>query len=126
MKPIQLNYLTSRNSDPATSKEAGKRIAIRAGSQRALILAAYFYYRELTDYEAGQVTSFGDPLKFPNCCYWKRCSELRQAGFIEPTGHTRLSPAGQYQQVCRITEAGIKVVAEILRKEAEDEQNNPR
>ncbi len=62
----------------------------------------------LTDEEAGTVTGLADS---PRCCYWKRCSELRQAGYISPTGGARASTAGELQQVCRITEAGMAVLA---------------
>lgn len=126
---IQLDFPTARRDDPATSKKAGKEITVRAGSQRAKILAAYIY-GPFTDYEAGQRSGYGDPARYPNCCYWKRCSELRQAGFIEVTGETRRSPAGQLQQICRLTEAGRNKIMEIskdlLLAEAEHEQNDPR
>jgi hypothetical protein len=49
----------------------------------------------------------------PKCCYWKRCSELRQAGYIKPTGETRVSSAGVEQQVCRITIEGRQVLNTI-------------
>jgi hypothetical protein len=85
-----------------TSKRAARNIAPRTGSQRRTLLEAYAD-GPLTDEEAGQWTGLAD---LPRCCYWKRCSELRQAGWIAPTGETRLSTAGERQQVCEITLTG--------------------
>ena len=106
---IQLTFPVARNTDPATSKAAGKSIAITSGSQRAIILQAYLS-GDYTDDEIGVLTGYADQQLHPNCNYWKRCSELRQAGYIETTGDTRLSRANKLQQVCRITDAGRLVL----------------
>lgn len=103
---IQLSYPAARNTDPATSKQAANNLPIRGGTQRAKILSAYLD-GAYTDDEIGQITGLAS---LPNCCYWKRCSELRQAGYIEPTGQTRPSRVNKLQQVCRITEAGRDVL----------------
>ena len=91
-----------RLTDPATSKKAGEHAKIRSGSQRHQLLRMYAEHGGLTDEEAGDLSG----LRRPGVCYWKRCSELRQQGYIEPTGATRESSVGEYQQVCRVTEAG--------------------
>lgn len=96
-------WLGVRRNNGATSGAGAKAITVRAGTQRAQLLKMYLNY-ELTDEEAGRMSGLAD---MPNCCYWKRCSELRQAGYIEPTGETRLSSAGVPQQVCRITAEGL-------------------
>jgi hypothetical protein len=102
-------WLGVRRNNGATSKAGAKDITVRAGSQRALVL---FWYsiQELTDDEAGRWSGLA---KRPKCCYWKRCSELRQAGYIEPTGETRVSLAGVEQQVCRITYQGKQALVAI-------------
>lgn len=104
---LQNGWLGVRNGDGATSRAALPNLAVRAGSQRAHLLAEYAEHDGLTDEEAGLVSGLAD---YPRCCYWKRCSELRQAGFIRPTGETRLSTAGEAQQVCAITQAGREVL----------------
>lgn len=103
----QNGWLGVRARDPHTSAAGAKSLAVHAGSQRALIL---FWYsiQSLTDEEAGRWSGLA---KRPKCCYWKRCSELRQAGYIKPTGETRVSLAGVVQQVCAITEAGLDALA---------------
>ena len=93
-------WLSSGNSP--TSKRAARHVAPRTGSQRRTLLEAYAD-GPLTDEEAGLWTGLADR---PRCCYWKRCSELRQAGWIAPTGETRPSTAGEQQQVCQITLLG--------------------
>ena len=102
-------WLGVRRNNGATSKAGAKDITVRAGSQRALVL---FWYsiQALTDDEAGRWSGLA---KRPKCCYWKRCSELRQAGYIEPTGETRVSLAGVEQQVCRITDQGMRALEAI-------------
>ena len=102
-------WLGVRNSDPTTSKRATKEISVRAGSQRHRLLACYAT-RSMTDEEAGRESGLAE---MPRCCYWKRCSELRQAGLIRPTWETRLSSAGVQQQVCCITPAGFQALAAL-------------
>jgi hypothetical protein len=101
-------WLGTRDTDPDTSRAATRSLGVRAGSQRHTLLQAYATATGgLTDEEAGTVTGLADT---PRCCYWKRCSELRQAGYIAPTGGARASTAGEMQQVCAITETGMKVL----------------
>jgi hypothetical protein len=103
-------WLGVRRNDGATSTGGAKAMTVRAGSQRAKLLATYFAEQYLTDEEAGHASGLAS---LPKCCYWKRCSELRQAGYIKPNGKTRVSSAGVEQQVCHITAEGIQVLATI-------------
>lgn len=103
-------WLGVRSNDTATSRAPLRAVSIRSGSQRAHLLAEYAEHDGLTDEEAGRVSGLAD---YPRCCYWKRCSELRQAGLIRPTGETRLSTAGEAQQVCAITQAGREALSEL-------------
>jgi hypothetical protein len=101
-------WLATRATDPTTSQSGARSLTVRAGSQRYRLLQQYAVTAGMTDEEAGNATGLADS---PRCCYWKRCSELRQAGYIAPTGATRLSTAGEAQQVCQITDAGRTVLA---------------
>ena len=101
-------WLGVRREDSATSGAGAKAMTVRAGSQRAKLLTAYYIHDNLTDEQAGETSGLS---ALPKCCYWKRCSELRQAGYIAPTGETRVSTAGVEQQVCAITDDGINVLA---------------
>jgi hypothetical protein len=96
--PVRANAST-------TTRKAAQSVAPRAGSQRHRLLEQYWLHDELTDEEAGQASG----LRTPGCAYWMRCSELRQQGFIEPTGRTRTSTAGEQQNVCRITDEGRRI-----------------
>lgn len=92
----------SRRSDPDTSAAGGDSVAYRAGSQKARLLREYAVSLDLTDEEAAGAAGLS-----MRSCWWKRCSELRQDGMIEPVpGAKRLGTAGDYQMVCRITDAG--------------------
>jgi hypothetical protein len=104
-------WLGVRRNDGATSGAGAKAMTVRAGSQRAKLLTAYYVHDDLTDEEAGRASGLS---AMPKCCYWKRCSELRQAGYIAITGDTRVSTAGVEQQVCAITYAGIQTLAGIV------------
>lgn len=97
-----------RKTDPNTSKAGASSIAMRAGSQRHTLLSVYADAIDgLTDEEAGINSGLANK---PKCCYWKRCSELRQAGYIAVTGLTRASTVKEQQQVCIITQKGLEAL----------------
>lgn len=102
-------WLGVRANDPETSTKAAQNLSVRAGSQRALLLSRYAV-ADMTDEEAGHASGLA---MLPKCCYWKRCSELRQAGYIAPTGEVRHSSVGSDQQVCEITQAGRDILGSI-------------
>jgi hypothetical protein len=85
-----------RKNDPVTSMKGARDVAPRAGSQKALLLEQYrlAYPGGLTDEEAAAAAGL-------HTGAWKRCSDLRNADLIEPTGETRKSSAGSEAMVCR-------------------------
>lgn len=105
--------IPSRSTDPDTSR-AAEPVKVRAGTQRAILLEAFSWAERfrfgigkdalpgLTDEQAMQyahgVSASSE--------YAKRCSELREGGFIEPTGETRTGAAGAQRIVSRITDKG--------------------
>jgi hypothetical protein len=94
--------IPARATDPGTSHKATANIQIKAGTQRTLLLQAFDGLQDATDEEAmenAQGVSASSE-------YAKRCSELREAGYIEPTGDERPGNSGQARIVCRITDAG--------------------
>lgn len=105
----QLTLPNARNTDPDTSHLAGANLP-NAHTQRAKLLQAYKIGLGLTDEEATSAAGLYGVAK----CPWKRCLELRQLGYIQTTGETRASTAGRLQNVCVITEAGIKALSEII------------
>jgi hypothetical protein len=100
-----------RSTDPATSKQGARDVLPRRGSQQWQLLEVYSSFRVLglTDEEAGRHSRLA---LNPRCCYWKRCSELRQKGLIEDTGDTRISSAGSAMRVCRLTAKGSELLQE--------------
>jgi hypothetical protein len=107
----------ARHTDPATSHDGARSVTVRAGSQKARLLAQYAAAAQawldgvalipgLTDDEA----AIGAYLT--HTCYWKRCSEMREDGLIADTGRTRPGPLhGEARMVCVITDAGLAVIA---------------
>ena len=93
-------HALARATDPGTSKAGARDVAIRAGSQKARLLRAYELAgaHGLTDEEAGYVA------RMDHTGYLKRCSELRAAGLIVPTGEQRLARSGSMQAVHALAE----------------------
>ena len=82
-------------------------VRIRAGSQRWDLLRQYVEHGPLTNEQAGDLSGLSEK---KSCCYWKRCSELLEAGLIEDTGEERRSEVGEMQRVCRVTAKGMAVI----------------
>jgi hypothetical protein len=82
-------------------------VRVRAGSQRWDLLRQYVEHGPLTNEQAGDLSGLS---KKKSCCYWKRCSELLVAGYIEDTGEERRSEVGEMQRVCRVTAKGRAVI----------------
>ena len=92
----QMDFFTPlyRPSDPETSrfKPVGR------ASQCHELLKAYGNAGELTDEQAARIAGIRHG--------WKRCSDLRHRGLIEPTGETVVGESGAPQMVCSITFRG--------------------
>lgn len=105
----------ARNTDPETSHKAGRRVALRAGSQRAKLLAAYDTMPfPLIDEEAAHLAGITNP----KACYWKRCGELRQMGYLEWAKingviYEKKSSADEWCGASQLTEAGRQMLREL-------------
>jgi hypothetical protein len=100
----------ARKYDPETSKSAAKSVFFRSGSQKCVLLMTYHKHGELTDEEAGEMSGLRSNR---SCCYWKRCSELREAGYITVVGLRRSDTTKEAQQTCHITETGFNKLKEL-------------
>jgi hypothetical protein len=107
----------ARSTDPETSHRAAAAPTNlgRWNGQRHRLLQAYEdahngYHPtdDLTDEEAGAIAG----LAFTRACYWKRCGELRQLGYIEPTGE-RVSNSGNAVMTCSLTARGRAALDDI-------------
>ena len=88
----------ARTSDPITSHLGAADVEPRALTQRGRLLAAFRAHPDgLTDEEAA-ILAVGVSYR---SCWWKRCSELRDLGLIEPTGEMREGSQGSKRIVCR-------------------------
>lgn len=107
--------IPSRASDPTTSHLAAQEIRVTARNQRGRLLRGFVGYPQgLTDEQAAERAE-GVSL---NSEYSKRCSELRAAGLIAPTGETRTGRAGVQRLVSALTPSGLTRLA-ALEKEGQ-------
>lgn len=100
-----------RVDDPITSKLGAENVKLRANSQRAILLEAFY------DHGDGTATEIAEEAGLTHTCYWKRISELRQMGLIAPLtcdGEiiTRMGN-GSPQMVCGITRLGRRALLEM-------------
>ena len=84
-----------------------KELRVRAGSQRWELLRQYVERGPLTNEQAGDLSGLSDR---KGCCYWKRCGELLEHGYIADTGEQRRSQAGEMQRICRVTDKGLQAI----------------
>lgn len=106
----------ARSSDPQTSKDAAASLQDHDITSLCFrLLRQYFILGDgLTDEEAAKrAAGYG---KQPSPGAWKRCSDLRREGWIEPTGETRRASSGRQQQVCAITEVGKQQLKDFFNK----------
>jgi len=99
-----------RTTDPITSWLGDQDVQGRRVPQRMRLLGVYggAFPEGLTNAQAGEVAGMA-----PHSCYWKRCSELLESGFIEEVVdgsgsvvNRRNEQTGSVQRVCRITDSG--------------------
>jgi hypothetical protein len=101
-----------RNPDYSTSAEGARHVGRRAPNQRMQLLLQYREAAEqgLTDEEAARAAGL-----FERTCYWKRCGELRQDGYVERiSGYgVRMGSAGTNRIVCAITDVGLRKLTSL-------------
>jgi hypothetical protein len=90
----------ARADDPATSHEAAETIDVSAQAFR--VLTSYVSGRPLLDHDAYRIAGFP-----AGRTSHQRCSDLRDAGFIERTGERARTPSGKAGYLCRITPRGL-------------------
>lgn len=111
--------LTARDDDPSTSHDAGRAVAeregkvldVRPGTQRHKLLAVYARLDWGSSISDEQAASMAD-LHYQGVCWWKRCSELRQGGFIRVVGHGEGSNGAAVQR-CGLTGKGLAKLREL-------------
>lgn len=95
---------TSRQSDAALRTREGDANTIRSGTHRHRALLC-FYQADMTAEDVKVATGVDG--------IWKRVSDLKNMGFIAPTGHTRLSREGRESEVLAITHAGREALERL-------------
>jgi hypothetical protein len=94
----------ARNTDPATSKEAARRLSDKHTMMRTLLLV-FASHDRLTTERACQLAGYtaADGA-------WKRVSDLLAKGWVSDTGDTMLGSHGRSQRLLAITVEGRTVV----------------
>lgn len=106
--------IPSRHSDPETSHRAEKESVVRAGTQRALLLAVFVDGEPLIAEEAMELAGVN-----PRSCWWKRCSDLRNEGYLtwaeidRGVIYQKKSTAGEWCNASVITEKGRQALREL-------------
>ena len=116
-EPQEATTSPARRGDPSTSHEAAKVAAITAHGARGRLLLTYAKNRirgwdGYTAEAAVNVSGLGNQ-RSP----WKRVSELKAAGLIEPTGVQKETGRGTHAEVLAITEAGMETLRRTLPSE---------
>jgi hypothetical protein len=112
----EIESAPARNTDPATSHHAWKDLTAR-GARGKLAVAFYkahhiYGSKGLTPEQAcrsAKIEGQSSP--------WKRVSDLKAAGIIEPTGKTVVGKRGREQEVLTITPHGSREVERTMRDE---------
>lgn len=96
--------VTSHQADAALRKREGTANQIKAGTHRHRALREIGHFGSgLTAEEVENLTGIKG--------VWKRVSDLKNMGFIAPTGRTRRSRSGREQEVLEITQAGREALS---------------
>jgi len=92
----------ARNTDPRTSRDAARDALPEMGSHRRRLLI-WFAAAGDAGLTADEAAERADLL---HVGYWKRVSDLKNNGFIRPTGKKRKGRKGSAQQVYAVTHRG--------------------
>lgn len=110
----------SRADDHSSSRKGAASVRMRAGSQKARLLVAFYKFhfrlKPLADVDAAVTAGL---FHQPQTCWWKRCGELRAAGLIAFTGEEVTSPTtGEMVKASRLTGAGLALARTLAQSEA--------
>ena len=114
VKLDEVGTAPARRTDPATSHEPPRKLTSKNACGK---LAATFYRCARADVNLGLVGTDKEGATADDAvaeaglghlrCPWKRVSDLKYAGIVEPTGHVYRNPdTGMDQEMLRITAHG--------------------
>lgn len=102
---VDRDHALARFSDPVTSHQADAALRAREGDANTLRPGTH-RHRALNAFVPHPSTADEVQVDTGIEGIWKRVSDLKNMGFIAPTGHTRRSRSGREQEVLEITQAG--------------------
>lgn len=112
VRGVDRDHALARFTDPVTSDLADAALRAREGDANT-IRSGTHRHRALLHFAAGPLTADDVQLRTGVEGIWKRVSDLKNMGFIAPTGHVRRSRAGREQEVLEITERGREALGKL-------------
>ena len=107
---VDRDHALARFSDPVTSQLADTLLRSREGRANSVKPSTH-RHRALQCFESGP--KIADDVKLLTGIegVWKRISDLKNMGFLEPTGETAVGTQGRQQEILQITDAGRAALA---------------
>lgn len=103
----------ARHDDPQTSHQAA--VAARTPRARSIMTTLLRVFASRAQgLTADEVTIIASMELGSGV--WKRCSDLKRQGWVEPNGLTRRGASGRAQDVLVITDAGRAVLADMAQR----------
>lgn len=109
---VDRDHALARFSDPATSQLADSALRTREGDANTIRPGTH-RHRALLCFSRRDMIAEEVKLETGVDGIWKRVSDLKNMGFIAPTGRTRLSREGRESEVLEITEAGREALERL-------------
>lgn len=106
------DHALARFTDPVTSDLADAELRRREGPANVL-RAGTHRHRALLCFAARAMIAEDVKIETGVDGIWKRVSDLKNMGFIKPTGETRLSREGREADILEITDAGRSALEKL-------------
>jgi len=105
------NDLNTSHLAAISMKEDAKAIAARI-------------FKEIVQNGPGTQTTLAERTRLPTQQVWKRLSDLKNWGYIKPSGYTMPGPSGRAQTVWTISDVANSVLAQAIRARGENSSSD--
>lgn len=109
---VDRDHALARFTDPVTSDLADEELREREGPANVIRRNTH-RHRALACFERGPLIAEDVKVITGIDGVWKRVSDLKNMGFIAPTGRTRVSDAGREAELLEITDSGRAALATL-------------
>lgn len=105
VRGVDRDHALARFTDPATSDLAEAQLRKREGDANSIRPGTH-RHRALACFERGPLIAEDVKVLTGVDGIWKRVSDLKNMGFLEASGRTRISREGREAELLELTEAG--------------------